>query len=183
MAKNNKKNENEKPDYVARQSVWCTLQQYWWLMLLIIVGLGAFAFLQFIYLPNAEPDMAETLGLVASLSLATGIVCLIVLICDIIARPRFEFYDNRVVKKKGLFETKEQYGVFVGVYTVNVIQGFWGKIFNYGDVIVDYPGYWNLDTKRLAAPHRLRKYLQTRMTKTGLTAIISNTTPIGNLNI
>ena len=178
MAKNNKKNTKVQPNYIAHASVWLSIKFF--LILLILAGIGGFAFLQFVYLPTAEGDIVETLGIVSYVCLAVGIVCLFIQIWKILLAlcHRFEFYDNRVVEKKGLiFKTEEMQGVFIGIYTVYVVQSLWGKIFNYGNVIVDYPGYWNLKTAGLAAPHRLKRYLETKITKNGLNAIVSNSTP------
>jgi hypothetical protein len=180
MAKNNKKNTKVKPNYVAHASVWLACIRNWYVIFLMLLGIIGFAYLQFVYLPTAEGDIVETLGIVSYVCLAVGIVCLIIQIWLIFYAlyHRFEFYDNRVVEKIGIiFKTEEIQGVFIGIYTVYVVQSFWGKIFNYGDVIVDYPGYWNLKTDGLAAPHRLKKYLETKITKNGLHAIVSNTTP------
>lgn len=70
------------------------------------------------------------------------IVPLIVLIYDIIARKKevIEFYDDKIVYKKGVFNKSETTAAFMGVYAVNVYQSFFGRIFNYGNVKVDAVG-------------------------------------------
>ena len=192
-SKNKKKNGREKPQYATRRSIWYTLFHtgtMWgksgreiprkpaaWFFLPIIGLLGVFAFLQFVYLPTAEPDMAKILSLVSIASIAISILHVLIFICRLLERPRFEFYNERVVERSGLFETVDQEGVFIGIYTVKVEQGFAGKIFNYGTVTVDYPGYWNLHTDGIAKPHRLKRYLETRITSRGLHAIVTNSTP------
>lgn len=184
MAKNNKKKKKgDVPEYVARESVWFTMNGAWWLPILIIAGLGAFAFLQFLYLPTAAPDLAGILNIVSIVGLATGIVCFFILFFKIIGRPKFEFYSNRVVEKKGIFQTVAQEGVFIGIYTVTISQSFLGSVFRYGDVIVDYPGYWDLKTRGLANPYRLVNYLHSRMTTRGLGARIANTAPVADLQL
>ena len=181
MAKNskkNKKNERVKPEYVARASIW--LAYKWFLIIPMLLGFGGFAYIQFAYLPSVkDADLADTLGIVAAVCLAAGIVLFIIQVIEVIRaiRHRFEFYSNRVVEKEGILRTVESQGVFIGIYTVRVIQPFWGKVFNYGHVIIDYPGYWNIKTSGLAAPHRLKRYLETKITKNGLHAIISNHAP------
>lgn len=172
MAK--KKDKKIKPNYVARESAWVRIN--WLLLLLIFGGGGAFAYLQFVYMPNAEGEMVDTLGIVAAVCLATAIVAFLWQFIRIILaiRHRFEFYDDRVVEKMGILSTNETQGVFIGIYVVNVRQGLLGKIFNFGDVVVDYPGYWDLATKGIYNPHRLKRYLETRMTKKSLNAIITN---------
>lgn len=85
------------------------------------------------------------------------IVRLIVIKCE-----RIEFYDNKVVYKKGVFSRKEITTTFLGVLSVSVDQTFVGRIFNYGDVVIDTVGRWDISTENIARPHKLKKYLETK---------------------
>ncbi len=90
------------------------------------------------------------------------IVPLIVLIYDIIARKKevIEFYDDKIVYKKGVFNKSETTAAFMGVYAVNVYQSFFGRIFNYGNVKVDAVGRWDINFNGIKNPKGLKAYLE-----------------------
>ncbi len=90
------------------------------------------------------------------------IVPLIVLIYDIIARKKevIEFYDDKIVYKKGMFNKSETIAAFMGVYAVNVYQSFFGRIFNYGNVKVDAVGRWDINSNGIKNPKGLKAYLE-----------------------
>ncbi|MBR7116842.1 MAG: PH domain-containing protein [Clostridia bacterium] len=84
----------------------------------------------------------------------------------------YEFYDDRIVEKSGIFSIRERQSVFAGVYSVTVRQSFFGRIFNFGDVTVDSPGYWDIDTTGIKSPHALKNYLKSKITARGVNAVI-----------
>ena len=86
----------------------------------------------------------------------------------------YEFYDYRIIRKSGVFNKKEERFVFAGVYSVSMYQSFWGRVFNYGDVMVDAPGEWDINTCGIKNPKRLAGYLEKRITARGMTNIIYN---------
>ena len=85
-----------------------------------------------------------------------------------------EFYDNKIVVKSGVLNKKERQSVFGGVYSVSVSQSFVGRIFNYGNIKVDCPGRWDIDTTGIKDPSALKKYLENYITANGMTNIIHN---------
>ena len=85
-----------------------------------------------------------------------------------------EFYDNKIVVKSGVMSKQESQSVFGGVYSVSISQSFIGKIFDYGNIRVDCPGRWDVDTDGIKAPVALKKYLETYITTSGMTNIIQN---------
>ena len=85
-----------------------------------------------------------------------------------------EFYDNKIVVKSGVLSKQENQSVFGGVYSVSVSQSFVGRIFNYGNIQVDCPGRWDIDTKGIKDPSALKKYLENYITANGMTNIIHN---------
>ena len=85
-----------------------------------------------------------------------------------------EFYDNKIVVKSGVISKREKQSVFGGVYSVSVSQSFVGRIFNYGNIKVDCPGRWDIDTEGIKNPMELKKYLETYITGNGMTHIIHN---------
>jgi uncharacterized membrane protein YdbT with pleckstrin-like domain len=48
------------------------------------------------------------------------------------------------------------------VLSVSVEQRFIARIFNYGDVVVDTVGRWDMDIVGVAKPHKLKRYLETK---------------------
>ena len=85
-----------------------------------------------------------------------------------------EFFENKIVTKSGVFSRKEQQTVFMGVYSVSISQSFFGRIFNYGDVRVDCPGRWDVDTVGIKDPHGLKRFLESRISVAGTTNVIHN---------
>ena len=85
-----------------------------------------------------------------------------------------EFYDNKIVVKSGVLSKQENQSVFGGVYSVSVSQSFVGRIFNYGNIQVDCPGRWDIDTVGIKDPLALKKYLENYITANGMTNIIHN---------
>ena len=85
-----------------------------------------------------------------------------------------EFYDEKMVLKSGVLNKDERQSVFMGVFSVSLSQSFFGRIFNYGDVSVDCPGPWDVDTVGIKNPVALKKYLESKITAKGVTNIIGN---------
>ena len=85
-----------------------------------------------------------------------------------------EFYDNKIVVKSGVLNKKERQSVLAGVYSVSVSQSFAGRIFNYGNIQVDCPGRWDIDTADIKDPSALKKYLENYISANGMTNIIHN---------
>ena len=104
------------------------------------------------------------------------VIPLIIQIVRIISAKCYsiEFYDNKIVVKSGILNKKEKQSVFAGVYSVSVSQSFIGRIFNYGDIYIDCPGKWDVNTKNIKYPVLLKNYLETYITTDGMTKIIQN---------
>ena len=103
------------------------------------------------------------------------VIPLIVLIFRIIAVKHYaiEFYDDKIIIKSGWLNTKKKQMVFMGVTSVSVEQSLWGKMFNYGTVVVDCVGKWDVNsTAYICNPNALEAYLQTRIVSDRPTAPI-----------
>lgn len=85
-----------------------------------------------------------------------------------------KFYDDRVVVVEGLFDKKEKHTIFSGVYAISMYRSFWGRVFNYGDIKIDCPGVWDIDTRGIVNPKKLKRYLETRIITGGMTNVIYN---------
>ncbi len=97
------------------------------------------------------------------------IIPLIVMVVDIIIKKheKIEFYEDCVIVKKGVLSKSERRTVFNGVYSVSIDQSMFGRICKYGNVKVDLPGKWDVNTESVANPEGLKNYLETRMLKRG----------------
>lgn len=70
-------------------------------------------------------------------------------------------YDNKVVEKQGILITNEKSSLLVGVVGVSVRQGLCGKLFNYGDVVIDKVGRgWDISTEGICKPYQLKRYFE-----------------------
>ena len=85
-----------------------------------------------------------------------------------------EFYDERIIIKSGVLNKSEKQSVFAGVYAVSIDQSLWGRMWNYGDVKVDCPGKWDVDTAGIKNPKGLKAFLETKITTKGLNNITLN---------
>lgn len=104
------------------------------------------------------------------------IIPLIIQIARIISAAcnSVEFYENKIVVKSGVLNKSERQSVFAGVYAVSIRQSLFGGIFNYGDISVDCPGRWDVDTYGIKNPKALKEYLEQHITTNGMTNIIHN---------
>ena len=95
------------------------------------------------------------------------VVPLIMQICKIVVAKKsvIEFYPDKIVTKRGFFNVKKTEAAFESIGTVTIQQTFWGRIFNYGTVLVDGPHRWLISSFGVARPRELVSYLETRMGK------------------
>ena len=148
------------PNYVVKMSVWKVLK-FWKLILiagLIVAGL---------ILPTALNLTGTTAMLATVLPLAIGGLWFLKLICKIISNAciSIEFYDDKIVQKRGVFSRYERQMAFFGVKTVSIYKTFRARIFGYGDVVMDNFGGDDLDidTVGIRRPDKLKKYLESVM--------------------
>lgn len=174
------------PNYVARKSTILSIKIPLIIMFIIFVALLVLD-LAFI-MPKVEGDVLPMVcGIGAGvLGLAIFVVVFIQVWFILDARVHvYEFYDDRIVEKEGLLRINERQSVFAGVYSVNVTQGIWGRIFNFGDISVDCPGYWDIGSDHIVHgdkrrrgdfrgiegvhdPHALKSYLKSKITSKGI---------------
>ena len=74
-----------------------------------------------------------------------------------------EFYPDRIVTKSGVFNVKKTEASFEGIGSISVQQTLWGRIFNYGTVLVDGPHRWLISSFGIAKPRKLASYLESRI--------------------
>lgn len=83
-----------------------------------------------------------------------------------------EFYDEKVIIKSGVLNKNESQSVFAGVFSVSVSQSLFGRMFNFGDVRVDCPGKWDINTNGIKNPKGLKAYLETKITAKGMNQVV-----------
>lgn len=83
----------------------------------------------------------------------------------IVKQEKISFYEDRIVVEKGLFTKTVKEFSFVGVFSVSTRQTLWGRFFNYGDIIVDFVGKTDINTRYVKNPDELVSYLKNKIVK------------------
>lgn len=93
------------------------------------------------------------------------LVPLVVIICRIIdtAKYSLEFYDDKVVEKSGILNKEEKNITLLGVYSIEIKQSLWGRIFNYGDLKIHIIGQCDLEATNIAKPKKVKDYLESKL--------------------
>lgn len=80
---------------------------------------------------------------------------------------RIEFYKDKVIMRRGFLHTEEQQSILTTIVGVRINRSIAGNIFNYGDVVVDMVGRWDIDTRAIKDPVALKNHLKSIMDQTG----------------
>lgn len=80
---------------------------------------------------------------------------------------RIEFYKDKVIMHRGFLHTEERQSILTTIVGVRINRSIAGNIFNYGDVVVDMVGRWDIDTRAIKDPVALKNYLESVMTNAG----------------
>ena len=91
-----------------------------------------------------------------------------------VANYAVEFYDDKIVVKSGVLNKQERQSVFAGVYSVVISQSLFGRMLDYGDISVDCPGKWDVDTYGIKNSQGLKQYLEAKITSRGMNSIVMN---------
>ena len=79
---------------------------------------------------------------------------------------RLEFYSDKIIIRRGLINKRTDEMVFMGITSLSLEQSLGGQLFNYGSVIVDCVGKWDVNsTTYIKDPKKLEAYLRTRIIK------------------
>lgn len=76
---------------------------------------------------------------------------------------RLEFYKDKVIMRRGIVNTQESHSILTTIVGVRINRSMAGNIFNYGDVLVDMVGRWDIDTTAIKDPVSLKNYLEAIM--------------------
>ncbi len=80
---------------------------------------------------------------------------------------KITFYEDKIVYETGILNKRKKSFAFTGVFSVDVNQSLVGRIFNYGDVNIDFVGKTDIETNYIQKPHELETFLEARLVKTG----------------
>lgn len=86
-------------------------------------------------------------------------VILIIIDCVVSSHETYEFYDDKVIHKSGVFSKHEETILLSGVLDISVSQSVGGRMFNYGDVMVNLVGEAGLWVQGVVEPAKLKEYL------------------------
>lgn len=102
------------------------------------------------------------------------IIPTILILIDIIQlkNETVEFYEDHILVKSGVLSKKQRRSVFSGVYSVSIDQSVFGRMFNYGDVRIDVPGKWDVNTDGIKDPDALSHFLEGKITTKRTVSII-----------
>lgn len=102
--------------------------------------------------------------------------CWLVCLVKIVKAKHFviEFYHDKVITKSGVIAKHEKQTAFFGVYSVSVHQSMSGRMFDFGDVVADVRGKWDINTRKIKAPKELKEYLESKIVTEGVSNIITN---------
>ena len=135
--------------------------KFWKLILIVALAFGGFI------LPSSLGLTGLPATLATVLPIAIAAIWFLRLICKIISNAciSIEFYDDKIVQKRGVFSRWERQTAFFGVKTVSIYKTFRARIFGYGDVVMDNFGGEDLDvdTYGIRRPEQLKKYLESVM--------------------
>lgn len=81
---------------------------------------------------------------------------------------RIEFYKDKVIMHRGFLHTEERQSILTTIVGVRINRSIAGNIFNYGDVVVDMVGRWDIDTRAIKDPVALKNHLKSIMDQTGV---------------
>ncbi len=99
------------------------------------------------------------------------IIPLFLIIYDIVKlkSETIAFYSNKVVQRRGILSKNRKKAVFIGVLGVDVYQSLFGRLFNYGDVILILPAngtFRQMELKILTLYKNILKHGLSEMTNT-----------------
>lgn len=101
---------------------------------------------------------------IASFVIALIFVLVIVLTVVEASKSEIRIYEKSITTRRGLINVKETRSVMTPIVGVSVEQSFNGKLFNYGNVVIDKMGKgWDIDCTYIKKPEEFKNFLQTLM--------------------
>ena len=163
MSKKNKKVDNaEKPLYVARKSIFAVLNLWWVIRLIIaaaLIGGGIYMIVS---------GMMPVLKILYFALIAVGAVWVIALFWKLVRVKtyRFKVYERKIVTRIGIMiKTESTQELFLGIIAVNIDQGFWGNLNDFGSVHVVCMGRPDVYLDHIVDPRSLVRFLSGKFVK------------------
>ena len=78
---------------------------------------------------------------------------------------KITFYEDKIVYEKGILNKQKKSFAFAGVFSVDVNQSLFGRMFKYGDVNIDFVGKTDIKTNYIKNPRELEAFLEARLVK------------------
>ncbi len=75
-------------------------------------------------------------------------------------KERWEINANKAVHTSGILNKRTEQTVITGILAVNVEQSLKGRIFNFGDIVVDIAGKNNMHMEGVAKPYDFKKVIE-----------------------
>lgn len=147
--------------YVAKKSAWAHRTRM--ILSIILTVLFALTGITFVTDP-------EGIGL-AFAAFAIALVFVLVIVLTVVEASKCEIrvYEKSIVTRKGLLNVKETRSVMTPIIGVSVEQSFTGKIFNYGNLVIDKVGKgWDIDSRYIKKPYEFKNFLDTLMESTDM---------------
>ena len=142
--------------YVAKKSAWAHRTR----MILSIILTVVFALIGMIFVT----DPSGTGLAVASFVIACIFLLLIVITVIEASRSEIRVYEKSITTRRGIINVKETHSVMTPIIGVSVEQSLNGKLFNYGNVIIDKIGKgWDIDCTYIKKPAEFKQFLQSLM--------------------
>lgn len=115
--------------YVAKKSAW--KHRFRMILSIVLTALFALAGVAFV----TDPESTE----IAVVSFVIALIFLLVIVFTVIEASKSEIriYEKSITTRRGIFNVKETRSVMTPVIGVSVEQSFNGKLFNYGNIVID----------------------------------------------
>ncbi|MDE7453392.1 MAG: hypothetical protein K2N22_03190, partial [Clostridia bacterium] len=146
--------------YEARRSVFAYKRRF--LAIPFLLAGILFAVVGFVF----EGIFFTILGVVA-LAIAVGALITLIVTFVEATKSRIQFYTDKIIVKGGIFTTHESLSVMTPLVGVSVYQSFGGKIFGYGNILIDKVGRgWDIKTTYIKKPYEVKQFLEGLMAET-----------------
>ena len=95
------------------------------------------------------------------------IIPIIFLVFRILAAKaeKITFYSDKVVWEKGFLSKKVKTFAFTWLFSVDIEKTFFGRIFKYGHLEIDFVVKCDINTLYIKEPDKLVKYLESKIAK------------------
>lgn len=163
--------DNDALRFSARRSVLKNAKLLLWGIGGILLGI-----LAIVLMINATDAFKTILLVIGLLGMIGGAAVVSYAIIDAKSYS-LNFYGNYAIARSGVFNKIERRTPITKVMSVSVRRSFWGQVFNYGNVYIDFVGKGDHNMIMIKNPNALKKYVQSLIDGTdydSLHQIVSN---------